>query len=89
MGLGFRALGAAVGLLLGVLESAAAVVAAVALAGGFVFAVADDVLALAVGAVKDLDDHARSLPHGRANNTLETTTQKKGLRHPVAGIAVS
>ena len=64
-------LGALAHLLLGALEGAAAVVAAVALAAGFVFAVADDVLALAVGAVKDLDDHARSLPSGRATTLMK------------------
>ncbi len=38
--------------------------AEIALALGFVFAVADDVLALSVAAMKDLDDHDQSLPNG-------------------------
>ncbi len=74
MSLKLFTLGAAVGLLLGVPKGAAAVVATVALVSGLIPAMMDDILALAMGAVNDLDDHARSLPSGRTNNTLETTT---------------
>jgi len=57
-------MGAATGLFA---EGAAAVMAEVTLSFGFVFAMftfamPDDVLALAVAAMKDLDDHARSSP---------------------------
>lgn len=50
---------------------AAAVMAEEALAVPAVFAVPDDVLAVAVNAFENLDYHATALPN---NNTIETTT---------------
>ena len=50
---------------LGLLEGARAVAAAEALDGAPVAPVFDDVLALAVAAQEDLDDHERSLPQQR------------------------
>ncbi len=66
--------GMAVGLLLWVPAGAAAVVATIALGATGIGAVADDVLALAVAAGKDLDDHAQDLP-----KPVSTTTGLKPL----------
>ena len=62
------------------LESASAVVAEIPLVTRSILAVTDNVLALAMAAVKHLDNHARSLPRRRNNNTLKTTTKSQAGR---------
>ena len=56
------------------LEGALALMAAVARVACFVFAMTDDVLALAVATLKDLNNHDTALPSKPNNSTSKTTT---------------